>query len=125
MVEIARIRGAMENPRFVYRILTDAEREICVSPIRVAGRWAAKEAVYKALGLPLKWSDIEILEGEFGAPRVTIHSNRFEGRRLRIHVSITHERAHAVAVPLAGVLPYNSVVEPVAGGRLVPPFGVI
>jgi holo-[acyl-carrier protein] synthase len=98
MVEIGRIRDAMKNPRFVYRILTEAEREYCINASRVAGRWAAKEAIYKALGLPLTWTDIEIVQGEFGAPRVTITSHHFEARRLRVQVSITHERAHALAV---------------------------
>ena len=98
LVEIARIRRAMENPRFVYRILTDAERDICHTPVRVAGRWAAKEAVYKAIGLPLKWHEIEVLQDHVGAPRVTIRSNQWDGKRLRLNVSISHEKHHAVAV---------------------------
>ena len=100
LVEIARIRRAMENPRFVYRVLTDAEREFCTTPSRVAGRWAAKEAIYKAVGLPLKFTDIEILQDPLGAPHIKIHSHQFDGKRLRIQVSITHEKNHAVAVAI-------------------------
>lgn len=100
LVEVERISKAMENPRFVYRILTDAERQICTTPARVAGRWAAKEAVYKAVGLPLNWHDIEITNDHFGAPVARILSNQWDGKRLRLNVSISHEKNHAVAVAI-------------------------
>jgi len=98
LVEVDRIRQAMENPRFVYRILTDTEREFCKTPTRVAGRWAAKEAIYKATGLSLTWHDIEITNDPFGAPSVRILTNQWDGKRLRLNVSISHEKNHAVAV---------------------------
>ena len=98
LVEIARIRRAMNNPRFLERILTPTEREFAVSPAQVAGRWAAKEAIYKALGVPLSWQDIEVLPAAHGAPRATIRSVHVDPGRLRIQVSITHERTHAAAV---------------------------
>ena len=98
LVEIARIEGAMENPRFIFRVLTDAERTMCRTPQCVAGRWAAKEAIAKAIGLPLTWQEVEILPDETGAPRVKVHNPSFDPTRLRIHVSITHERDHAAAV---------------------------
>jgi holo-[acyl-carrier protein] synthase len=99
LVEVARIKRAMENPRFVYKILTDAEREYCGnSAMKVAGRWAAKEAIYKAMGLPLTWLDVEILPDELGAPRVKFRTNQVDLKRLRLNISITHERGHAAAV---------------------------
>lgn len=99
LVEVERIRKAMQNPRFVYKILTDAEREYCGnSAMKVAGRWAAKEAIYKAVGLPLTWLDVEILPDEIGSPRVKFHTNQFDPKRLRLNISITHERGHAAAV---------------------------
>ena len=100
LVEVARIQRAMENPRFVEKILTAREREICTTPARVAGRWAAKEAIAKAVGIHLTWQQVEILPDEVGAPRVTIHSSYFDPCRLRIHVSISHERTHAMAVAI-------------------------
>ncbi len=100
LVEIARIERAMKNPRFVYRILTDQEREICTTPQRVAGRWAAKEAIAKAVGLHLTWQQVEILPDEVGVPRAVIDSAYFDRRRLRLHVTISHERTHAVAVAI-------------------------
>jgi holo-[acyl-carrier protein] synthase len=98
LVEIGRIEEAMNNPRFIFRILTDAERAMCRTAQCVAGRWAAKEAVAKSLGLPLTWQQVEILPDPSGAPRVKIDSPNFDPVRLRIHVSITHERSHAAAV---------------------------
>ena len=111
LVEIARIRRAMENPRFLERVLTPTEREFAVSPAQVAGRWAAKEAIYKALGLhsyftagvqalgiPLSWQDVEILPAAHGAPRATVRSPHYNAGRMRLQVTITHERTHAAAV---------------------------
>lgn len=100
IVEIDRIRRAMQNPRFLERVLTPTEREFAVSAAQVAGRWAAKEAIYKALGVPLSWQDIEVLPAAHGAPRVTVRSVHVDPGRLRIQVSITHERTHAAAVSI-------------------------
>ncbi|RYG40833.1 holo-[acyl-carrier-protein] synthase [bacterium] len=110
IVEVGRIERAMKNPRFVERILTPREREFCTDPRRVAGRWAAKEAVYKAVGLPLGWQDIEILPDEVGSPRVRIVRADFDTRRLKIHVTITHERGHAAAVALLERMVYQARV---------------
>lgn len=98
LVDIRRIEDAMQNPRFIFRVLTDAERAMCRTPQCVAGRWAAKEAIAKAVGLPLTWQDVEVLPDETGAPKVRIANPNFDPVRLRIHVSITHERDHAAAV---------------------------
>ncbi|RYG38501.1 holo-[acyl-carrier-protein] synthase [bacterium] len=108
IVEVARIERAMRNPRFVERILTPREREFCTDARRVAGRWAAKEAVYKAVGLPLGWQDIEILPDEIGAPRARIIRSDYDTRRLKIHITITHERNHAAAVALLERVVYQA-----------------
>jgi holo-[acyl-carrier protein] synthase len=101
LVEIARIKRAMErNPRFIYRILTDAERAYCRTVFQVAGRWAAKEAVAKAVGLNLSWQQVEILPDELGVPTARVHSAEFDPARLRLKISITHERTHAAAVAI-------------------------
>jgi phosphopantetheine--protein transferase-like protein len=100
LVEIDRIRRAMENPRFIQRILTPLEREYAVTPFQVAGRWAAKEAVAKAIGLKLKWHQIEILPNEFGEPVAEVKSPDYDLKRMRLKISISHERTHAVAVAI-------------------------
>lgn len=100
LVEVARIERALTNPRFIERILTPAEREYCTSVSRVAGRWAAKEAVAKAVGLHLTWQQVEILPDELGQPRAVIRSGHFDPKRLRLTLTITHERSHAAAVAI-------------------------
>ena len=100
IIEIERIREAMKNPRFLERVLTPAEREFCTTPQRVAGRWAAKEAVAKAVGLDLSWQDVEILPDEVGQPCARIASRHLDPSRLKLKVSISHERNNAVAVAI-------------------------
>lgn len=98
LVEVERIAAAMENPAFVERILTPSEREHIRTPLRVAGRWAAKEAIAKAVGLHLSWQDVEILNSDNGEPTIQILNNDFDFEKYRIHLSITHEKGHAAAV---------------------------
>lgn len=98
IVDIGRIKKAMENGKFVPRILTEREEVYCDTPMKVAGRWAAKEAVIKAVGVSLMMKNIEILNNPLGQPIVTILDPNFDGKRLKIFVSITHEKTHAAAV---------------------------
>ena len=111
LIEIVRIRRALERyPRFRERCFTEAERAYCdtrANPAQsYAGRFAAKEAVGKALGFGVArafaWREIEIA----GRPKpdVTL-SGRVAGwaehvRAGAIDVSMTHSRdlANAVAV---------------------------
>jgi len=106
LIEIERIERALERrPRLRRRLFTDAELEYAERRARpgrhLAARFAAKEAVIKALGAPaLAPSQIEILAG--GAPQVRLHGAAAElaaGRE--ISVSLTHSRDAAAAVALA------------------------
>lgn len=103
IVEVDRIRKALQREKFARRVLTELEEMYCtnsngLSPMKVAGRWAAKEAVIKAVGIPFRMQDIEILNDPLGVPVVTIHDNKYDRKRLKIFVSITHEKGHAAAV---------------------------
>lgn len=100
IVEIARIARANRRPRFTRRILTEHEEAYCTSIQSIAGRWAAKEAVIKALGVKYAPREIEILNDPLGQPHVKIYSPHFDSGRLRVYVSITHERTHAAAVAI-------------------------
>lgn len=115
IVEIERISKVVERhgERFTGYILTDAElaeAERRGDKIQfIAGRWAAKEAVAKALGCGLggscAWRDIEIAGKPNGAPQVTLSGTgaktmREQGIR-KIFVSISHERGHAIAMAVA------------------------
>lgn len=109
IIETARIRGVLQKhqERFLSRVYTDWERAYCrQNVLHLAGRWAAKEAVSKVLGLGVRgvgWREIEILRTPFGQPTVTLHG-RAEERRRRLgldaplSVSISHIRDLAVAV---------------------------
>ena len=79
IVEIGRVQAAIERtPAFVRRIYTEAEAAYCRSKGRpfqhFAGRFAAKEAVIKALGRGVPWNQIEILNDERGKPICTLHT---------------------------------------------------
>ena len=74
----------------------------------LAARFAAKEAVSKALGSGIgfvRWQDIEILDGPYGEPILNLYGNASKiAKRLALDtwsVSISHSRTHAVAVAVA------------------------
>ena len=98
VVEIARIKKAMEKEGFTDRILTPAEREYCTTIERIAGRWAVKEAVAKAMPIKITWRDVEVLNYDSGAPYVRFSENVAIKPNWRVHVSISHEKEYAAAV---------------------------
>jgi holo-[acyl-carrier protein] synthase len=107
IVQIERIRKL--RPSAVTRILTTAEEAYCrrhaAADERIAGRFAAKEAILKALGTGLgggvTWRQIEILPDEKGAPRATFTGALARKIRAlgatRCHLSISHQGDYAVA----------------------------
>jgi holo-[acyl-carrier protein] synthase len=93
LIDIDRIIATLGRfpDRFRERVLTEGEARYCGAKVeRIAGRWAAKEAISKVLGLGVRgvgWREIEILPNWAGAPQVS--------------VTISHERHMAVAVAVA------------------------
>jgi len=111
LIDIDRIIALLSRypDRFRSRVLTEAEARYCGRKAeRIAGRWAAKEAISKVLGLGVRgvgWREIEILPNWAGAPQVRLH-DRAAARATRIGledvtVTISHERRMAVAVAVA------------------------
>ncbi|CAN5782086.1 hypothetical protein BH23CHL8_BH23CHL8_11970 [soil metagenome] len=108
IIKVERIRLALERhgERFPRRILTETENAyVRGRPENLAGRWAAKEAVSKVLGLGVRgvgWREIEIVRLPTGQPTVRLHDRAFaRAQQLgmeRIAVSISHERDYAVAI---------------------------
>lgn len=94
VVEVDRIREALEKPGFKERILTEREIEICKTPMQIAGRWAVKEAMYKCDNSLKGWHMIEVLNNPDGSPFV---SKPVGGKW---HISISHERGIASAVAI-------------------------
>jgi holo-[acyl-carrier protein] synthase len=123
IIRIARIAATLGRfgERFMRRVLTDAEqRYVRGRPHTMAGRWAAKEAVSKVLGLGVRgvgWRDIEIVRLPTGQPSVRLHG-RAAGRAeqlgmARVAVSISHEDDYAVAIAFG--------VRAAGGAFLFPP----
>lgn len=99
LVEVPRIARALRNPRFLPRIFTPLEIASMgeADAERVAGRWAAKEAVIKALGTPLRWHEVEITTRPNGQPEAHVRGGNMRPDQ-RLHVSISHERSMAGAI---------------------------
>jgi holo-[acyl-carrier protein] synthase len=108
IVRVDRIRKTLARfgPRFTRRVLTPGEqRYVRDRPETFAGRWAAKEAVSKVLGLGVRgigWRDIEIERLPTGQPAVRLHgraARRAEQLGMgRVALSISHEADYAVAI---------------------------
>ena len=113
IIEISRIEDAiMRTPRFFERIYTQKERDhYIVSQKKVeslAGLFAAKEAVSKALGTGFRnftTSDIEVLPNALGKPEVTLYNGALEEANNQgittIHLSISHCKQYATAYVIA------------------------
>lgn len=114
IVEIERIRALLERygERFARRVFTEAERNYCESRRNgascYAARFAAKEAVLKALGTGLagcRWTDVEVLRNATGRPAAALHGGAsiLAGQQEvgRVLISLSHDRAHAMAFAVA------------------------
>jgi len=115
IVECLRIAQMIERhgELFITRVFTDHEIEYCsarkAATQHYAGRWAAKEAVLKALGTGwrrgISWRDIEIRNDRNGAPMVKLRGGAHDVMQAahiaRLHVSISHCRTFAVAYVVA------------------------
>jgi holo-[acyl-carrier protein] synthase len=115
VVECLRIAQMIERHAdlFINRVYTPAEIRYCQGRKQhtqhFAGRWAAKEAVLKALGTGWKrgisWRDIEVANEAGGRPLATLTGGAREAAEKlgidEVMVSISHCRSHAVAYALA------------------------
>jgi holo-[acyl-carrier protein] synthase len=115
LCEVERMRTALaRTPRLRDRLFTDSERSYCDQrrdpTERYAARFAAKEAVLKAMGLGVgacKWREIEVARADSGAPSVLLHgaAQRLADERgigtWRLTMTHTSTTAEAIAVALA------------------------
>jgi holo-[acyl-carrier protein] synthase len=118
IIEVERIERALSRPltgaRFRARVFTDREIAYCESRGRprfesYAARFAAKEAVMKALGTGwnrnVAWNEIEVARDRGRAPTIVLHgkSADFARRRniARFHLSLSHTAIGAVAQVIA------------------------
>jgi len=112
LVEVERIRAALANPRtgerFKIRVFTAGEiaycerrRNCCES---FAARFAAKEAIVKALGQACNWCEMEIVRAD-AAPSIRLSGRAAERAAAlgatRLHLSLSHTATHAIAYVVA------------------------
>jgi holo-[acyl-carrier protein] synthase len=108
MVEVARIRKTLTKfgPRFLQRVFTRGEQDYCNRKAHpeqsLAARFAAKEAVLKAVGTGLsggiRWTDVEVVNAPSGKPEVKLGNTlvRRIGNK-KVLLSITHTKELAIA----------------------------
>lgn len=115
LIELERFGEALDRhgERMLERLFTEGERAYCETKRRplphFAARFAAKEAVAKALGTGIgrhaAWREIEVTRGEEGVPGVRLHgaARDFAAAAgiVRVHLSLSHSRGLALAQALA------------------------
>jgi holo-[acyl-carrier protein] synthase len=106
VVDVARFGQTLERtPRLLARLFTESERSLGLNSL--AARFAAKEALAKALGAPvgLCWTDVSVLSGNDGQPNLRI-GGTVQARAISLgvhdlHVSLSHDAGIASAVVIA------------------------
>lgn len=106
VVDVARFTRVLQRrPRLIARLFTQRERDDAAErPERLAARFAAKEAVLKALGSGLgdaSFLSIEVRRQASGAPEVVLHDRAITLARARgiteLHLSLSHTATTATA----------------------------
>lgn len=105
IIEIDRIAESIKEENFLKKVFTEKEIALCTRKNEAefyAGRFAAKEAIFKALSQRLinkktDWLDVEILEEENGRPRINFLKGDLKRFENKIDVSISHNRTTSVA----------------------------
>ncbi|MDI6605638.1 MAG: holo-ACP synthase [Candidatus Omnitrophota bacterium] len=102
ITEVRRLRQAIEKwgKVFLERVFTSEELDNAKTRgslyQHLAGRFAAKEAVFKAMGdAQLSWKDVQILNDKDGRPRCMILNGR--GKNMDVQISISHVKNYATA----------------------------
>ena len=109
IIEIERIKDSIEetNNKFLNRVYTEKEIKYCENKKtqryqHYAARFAAKEAVFKAISIKLEdkysicWKDIEIMNDSQGRPSVTLQGN-IQKNIEQIDISLSHCKEYAIA----------------------------
>lgn len=111
IIEVERIKNAMENAEFSTRVFTPEEIEYCESGAdkikyqRYAARFAAKEAVFKAISpilankFDIEWKDIEVIKDDQDRPYIKIYNDKVKD--VVIDISMSHVETYAIATAVA------------------------
>lgn len=116
IIEIDRIKKSIEDKGnvFLNKIYTPSEIEYCegrksAKYQHYAGRFSAKEAIFKAVSATLEskhditWTDVEILNDETGKPKVYFLNEKFKNK-YEIDLSISHCKEYATAMVIVKIL---------------------
>lgn len=119
IIEIDRVARTLARfgERFLQRVYTEAEIAYCRGkPSRLAARFAAKEAVAKALGVGIfwregvYWRDVEVIRDQRGKPGIRLYGGALERAQQEEltcwALSLSHSRDYAVAMVVATNLPF-------------------
>ena len=111
IIEVERVRRVYERhgERFLKRVFTELETRQCRGKVtRLAGRFAAKEAISKALGTGLHgvaWREMEVVQLRSGRPTVRLHGNARKRAELlgltAFDVSIADLQTFSIAIAVA------------------------
>ncbi len=111
IVEIERVARSLvrHGDRFLRRVFTAGELDYCRGRVpALAARFAAKEAIFKALGTGatgVGWREVEVVRAESGEPSVRLHGRALaRSQQLGITwfaISLSHSRVHAIACVVA------------------------
>lgn len=106
VVDLARFERAIAiTPRLIERLFAESERTLV--PRSLAGRFAAKEALIKAIGesTGVRWHDMEVIADEHGSPSFRLSGGAaalVDAREITgLHLSISHDGGVAVATVVA------------------------
>lgn len=110
IIEVNRIEESIEKlgEKFINKIYTDAEINYCESKNKMkyqhyAARFAAKEAIFKAISEHLEdkyeitWTDVEIVNDDKGKPYVHFINEKYNTKINQIDISMSHLKEYAIA----------------------------
>ena len=113
ITEVRRLRQAVDKwgDEFLNRVFTKEELENAKTRgslyQHLAGRFAAKEAIFKALGnAKLGWKEVQILNDKEGKPFCRILSAK--GKGVEVHISISHVKSYATAIAIVTKKEYRA-----------------
>ena len=97
IVEIKRIKNLMKNPKALSKIFN--ESEIRDNPNKLAGKFALKEAFFKATQISVKkWSEIVVKKHKTGKPYLVFDKNLVKFKIKSMDCSISHDGDYAIAI---------------------------
>lgn len=101
LVEITRFEKICKNPLFIQKYFAKGEWDLPIH--RLAGRFAARESLFKALNQKeiFSWGHIEVVSNKDGAPCFKFDGELDEfAKQHKIHLSISHSEFFATAIVL-------------------------